>query len=498
LSGARVAAGGPPPAASEQAGARAPGRRRRRGATLDGVLSAVLTLLVTGSLYLTGRLWLNNPYLTPPPQPPPPYVAPGAEGNLGPADLLVPMRLVLHEGSAGARALDDPSDPLFKAIWAAALPALRSLDPQAAAAAPASDAGALAAASATAPSLELRFGVRLPWQDWWDVLAPGPGRGTAGAGPPVDRVLVVPGASATTLYLAAGASVRRATVPAPTGSSLDDELRALRGTAGGIPLRPFQPQTGAVRVLPGQLVPLAGYAPPLLPAGVERPNAAALVAASFRDPSVVRRVVEADGSSFFTDGEDWLRISPDGAVRWSSPRGAAAGPQGGLPKALGRTAAFVDGRGGWPGSAFLAGVVTAAGPAGSLAVPEGGPPRAGYLLRFATRVNGWPVFGSPDPLVLQVGAQGIAGYVRRVPTPLAQAAGPTGMGPEEALNRLAAAWPAALPQARRVVSDVWPCYVYLGAGRLTPAWAFGLAGGGRAMVDALDGHVIVPAPVSPA
>lgn len=464
---------------------------RSRQALADSVLSALLALLVAGSLVLTGRLWLTNPYLTPPPEQPQTYVAADADGRLAAADLVLPARLVVHADSGGARALRDPADAAFHALWSQARPILRLLTPKAVAAAKPSSPQAFASAATTGATLEMTFATRLPWTDWWDALT----GGSAGGGPEVDRLLIVPGAAppdaptAPTVFLAAGTAVRSVVLPVGSARPLAKQLAALPET--GDLLRALPAAVDGIDVLPGVLV-TAGALPPPLRVGVERLDATALVDASFADPSVVRRAIEDDGSSFYTDGEDWLRIAPDGDVRWSAPQ--ASGPAtGGLAAAIQQAAAFVDGRGGWPPGATLVGTAPIS-PQGS---PVVGAPPGGYELGFAPRYDGYLLLSGPAPVALSVGAAGVVSYVRRVVVPLGSGAPGAEIGPEEALADLARHWPTGSTRSPRLVTGAWEGYVYRGGGLAAPAWVFDLAGGQQVLVDALDGSVLGPLAVLP-
>lgn len=469
-------------------------RHGRRALRLDAALSVLLAALVALSLVLTGRLWLTNPYLTPPPAPPASYVASDADGHFTAADTLSPLRIALHYGSGDVRALNDPGDPVFKAVWSVLLETLRQIAGRPLGQAKASNLAALAAAAASSPSIGAQFGARLSWGDLQAVWAGRQTSGSGPAGPAVDRVLIVPRSSGTTIYLAGGAHVVRVALPAAAAISLADELRARPG--GGVPLRPMTGDVGGVKVLPGVFVPVA--APPPAVVRVERLDAQALVDASFSDPSVVRRAAENDGSLFFTDGEDWLSLSPGAVVRWN----ASAGPRSaksGLVAALSQAVSFVDGRGGWPAATTLMAVRSAPAPPPSSArgASTAAAAPAGYQLAFAVRYDGWPVFSKPAALVVGVGSGGVTSYLRRVPVPVGSSAIRGGVTPAQALERLAAHWPAGESQGARLVSDVYGCYVYLGGSRLIPAWAFELADGGRVLVDALSGRVFGPASLLP-
>lgn len=460
-------------------------RRRAWQRATNWALGALVVLsVVLGTVLWSGALWRNR-------LPPvgAPYQAPNTVQRAGPASVLLPDRLiVLYPGAASVQVAEGTN---FAVIWSAAKRILTHLRP--AQFAVGSNVGYKAVArrslslQGSGAGLEIDFGSVFPWSTL-DAALGGPAAWRSRPNPLLDTIILLPGASPPRCPLVASSGGSAAVdffLGSDPGLQVPLDPRAYcalaavlgngQGRVAGYPVAPIvvDSPAAALPVAPGVLAPTVF---PWRPVRLlnEPLNADRLALSIFEDAGAVVIGHAGGGLTVFRDPQDrTLSVGAGRAVLVvpAPPAAASSAPDWvvGLREAIG----YVNTRGGWPRSTWLAWSRAEC----TLVKCDPG----AYQYGFATSFESLPVLsptGTPPALSVQImgGSGQPTLYTRAVPVPgplvTAGGQGPGAISAEQAVLALAATPPASLLGASPEVVGVLPAWAPIPTAHvLEPVWA---------------------------
>lgn len=435
---------------------------RRSLSRIDGdrASTAALFLLVAVSLVLSGTLWFQpggdlesaQPGLRVP-----------VKEHPSPDQMVLPRQIVVHSGTEGHELLL-PGQPGFNQTWAAAEQVLAHMDLTEDTTLAPQDLADLSRGQ----SLDVVFPAALPLSDWLWVW-----RGTVGQQVwPSTRHMVISLGSPSQAFVQVDGEDRwvRASLSvglAPLTAALKDQSRFQAPVAQQLPTR-----VHTLEVVPGIWVPADGYQVATAHVTDDPLKPDALVRSFFADMSVVRRIVERDGTVMYTDGVQLLRVYPNGRVEYSRPEPADQAGSASFSDSLDEALAFVAVHGGW--------LV-------DTAVVQASQDQSANHLGFGLEFAGLPIVEQQPPLQVSLNAHGVIALRRAMEPPQGPADSPaTAISATRALD-LAAASRNNRPGR---VTDMYLAYVRTTGRVLRPAWIVALDSGETLAVDASTGHML--------
>lgn len=473
--------------------------------------SVLLGVLVLGALVLSTALWLQTPGGGRP-VPRQAYVADGAWGEVSLAGVAAPLRLVLHRGGSH-RLLAEPSAEEFAAVWGNVREAVgqRAASPLEGPAVVGE--GELEGLRRSGTGLEVLFPVEFTLGEWLQgagsVRGGSPGDELALLAVPVQRLALFVREDGRLVAFLGGSRGRiRAVLPTGPVAGLVAEH-----WPSATPARELSGGWGNLKPVPGLYVMDPPEAMPLLVAAAEPLEPRPLADSLFPDPLAVQRLEGRDGSLFFTDGQEGLKVEPNGAAQYDRPQGSGRRREWSRAESMAGAVSFVAEHGGWPaGARLLAAVPVAEGglrlefsPYWNAYPLLGGPGRAGS--------RGLKGLGAPAPLEVVVAGGGVTSYARSIQRPLRPVTGQVALRPtrplvvEDALTALdrERREPEGPDGNKLVVRDAYLAYYWQApraekspedgratapaSNELRPVWALEVGQGGRILVDALTGDV---------